>query len=48
MSRLEFTRKTKQAALARSGRRCEAVGNLFDFAEGQRCNCDLSLGGRHA
>lgn len=42
--RLEFSRKTRQAALVRSGYRCEATGPLFGFAEGQRCNCSLSLG----
>lgn len=44
MSRTEFTRKTKQAALERSGHRCEASGPRYGFDEGQRCNCHLSLG----
>ncbi len=44
MSRTEFTRKTKQEALARSGHRCEATGTRYGFEEGQRCNCSLSLG----
>jgi hypothetical protein len=48
MPRLEFSRKTKQAALKRAGHKCEAVGTLFDFKPGQRCNCDLSLGGLNA
>ena len=42
--RTEFTRKTKQEALARSGHRCEAAGTRYGFEEGQRCNCSLSLG----
>ncbi|KKX25338.1 HNH endonuclease signature motif containing protein [Rhizobium sp. LC145] len=44
MSRREFSRKTKQEALKRSGYRCEASGPRYGFSEGQRCNCDLSLG----
>lgn len=44
MSRTEFSRKTKQEALQRSGYRCEASGPRYGFNEGQRCNCDLSLG----
>jgi 5-methylcytosine-specific restriction endonuclease McrA len=44
MARTEFTRKTKQEALQRSGVRCEATGTRYGFEEGQRCNCSLSLG----
>lgn len=44
MSRTEFTRKTKQEALQRSGLRCEAAGTRYGFEEDQRCNCSLSLG----
>lgn len=44
MARTEFTRKTKQEALHRSGIRCEAAGTRYGFEEGQRCNCSLSLG----
>ncbi|MQB37649.1 HNH endonuclease [Agrobacterium tumefaciens] len=44
MSRTEFTRKTKQEALKRSGIRCEATGTRYGFEEGRRCNCSLSLG----
>jgi 5-methylcytosine-specific restriction endonuclease McrA len=44
MARHEFTRKTKQEALVRSGHRCEATGTRYGFEEGQRCNCSLSLG----
>lgn len=44
MARLEFSRKTRQIALKRAGHKCEAVGPLFGFEPGQRCNCSLSLG----
>lgn len=44
MSRREFSRSTKRAALERSGYRCEASGTRYGFEEGQRCNCHLSLG----
>lgn len=44
MSRTEFTRKTKQAALTRSDHKCEASGPRYGLEEGQRCNCSLSLG----
>jgi 5-methylcytosine-specific restriction endonuclease McrA len=44
MSRTEFTRSTKRAALDRSGLKCEASGPRYGFKEGQRCNCSLSLG----
>lgn len=44
MPRSEFTRKTKQEALQRSGIRCEAAGIRYGFDDGQRCNCSLSLG----
>jgi 5-methylcytosine-specific restriction endonuclease McrA len=44
MARLEFTRKTRQAALTRAEYRCEATGALYGFTDGQRCNCNLSLG----
>jgi 5-methylcytosine-specific restriction endonuclease McrA len=42
--RTEFTRKTKQEALKRSGIKCEASGPRYGLEEGQRCNCSLSLG----
>jgi 5-methylcytosine-specific restriction endonuclease McrA len=42
--RTEFTRKTKQDALKRSGIKCEASGPRYGLEEGQRCNCSLSLG----
>ncbi len=44
MSRHEFSRSTRQAALARAGTRCEASGARYGLEEGQRCNCSLSLG----
>lgn len=44
MARTEFSRKTKQQALERSGYRCEASGKRYGFEEGQRCNAHLSLG----
>ena len=44
MSRTEFTRKTRQEALKRSGLKCEASGTRYGMEEGQRCNCELSLG----
>ncbi|MBS0257214.1 MAG: HNH endonuclease [Proteobacteria bacterium] len=44
MARTEFSRKTKQEALQRSGLRCEAAGTRYGFEEAQRCNCSLSLG----
>lgn len=44
MSRHEFSRATKRAALERSGYRCEAEGTRYGFESGQRCNCHLSLG----
>lgn len=44
MPRREFSRKTKRAALERSGYRCEAAGARYGFEPGQRCNCHLSLG----
>lgn len=44
MARTEFSRKTKQEALKRADFRCEATGSRYGFEEGQRCNCDLSLG----
>lgn len=44
MTRREFSKATKRAALERSGHRCEAAGRRYGFDEGQRCNCNLSLG----
>jgi len=42
--RNEFSRKTRQEALHRSGLKCEASGPRYGLEEGQRCNCNLSLG----
>jgi len=44
MSRREFTKKTMREALARSGKRCEAVGKMYGLEAGCRCNADLSKG----
>lgn len=44
MSRHEFSRETRREALKRSGIKCEASGPRYGLAEGQRCNCSLSLG----
>ena len=44
MSRTEFSRATRQAALKRSGLKCEASGPRYGLKVGQRCNCNLSLG----
>ena len=42
--RKEFSRETRRQALRRSGHKCEASGPRYGMKEGQRCNCDLSLG----
>lgn len=42
--RHEFSRETRREALKRSGLKCEASGPRYGLAEGQRCNCSLSLG----
>lgn len=44
MSRNEFTKPTKRAALARSQMRCEAIGTMYGLDAGKRCNADLSKG----
>lgn len=44
MSRHEFNRETRREALKRSDLKCEASGPRYGLAEGQRCNCSLSLG----
>lgn len=44
MARKEFTKKTMREALARSGKRCEAVGAMYGLETGCRCNADLSKG----
>lgn len=42
MARSEFSRKTKQAAWARSGGLCEASGAVYGLPEGKRCWAPLS------
>lgn len=44
MSRAEFSKPTKRAALKRSGQCCEAVGSMYGLEEGQRCNGPLAYG----
>lgn len=44
MSRAEFTKPTKRAALRRSGNFCEAVGAMYGLDEGTRCNAPLGYG----
>lgn len=44
MARQEFSRKTRQEALRRSGLKCEASGQRYGLEEGQRCYGDLSRG----
>jgi hypothetical protein len=43
MSRI-FPKQVKREALARSGLRCEAVGQLYGLPEGTRCNANLGAG----
>ncbi len=44
MSRAEFTKPTKRAALHRSGGVCEAKGAMYGLSVGQRCHERLSYG----
>lgn len=44
MSRRDFTKPVKRAALARSEGRCEAVGAWYNLAPGCRCNAPLAAG----
>lgn len=44
MARNEFSRPTKREALKRSGGRCEAIGEVYGLAPGERCNATLSHG----
>ena len=46
MSRAEFTKLTKRAALKRAGGRCEASGAMFGLGPGQRCTASLATGVR--
>jgi 5-methylcytosine-specific restriction enzyme A len=42
--RHEFTKKTKAAALERSGGRCEAVGERYGHPAGERCERAIGRG----
>lgn len=44
MTRANFSKPTKRAALARSGGLCEAEGCFYGLPEGQRCNVSLANG----
>lgn len=44
MSRAEFSKATKRAALKRSGKLCEAVGTPYGREPGKRCGWPLSFG----
>lgn len=44
MPRREFKKETKRHALARSGGKCEAVGEWYGLESGQRCNAPLAYG----
>ena len=39
-----FSTAVKRAALERSGKRCEATGQLYGLPDGIRCETDLSYG----
>ena len=44
MPRHEFSQKVKREAVKRAAGRCEAVGEVYGLAPGQRCNADLGRG----
>jgi len=44
MTRHEFSKGTKQAALKRSGGICEAVGVVYGLEVGERCTASLANG----
>ena len=44
MSRAEFTKATKRAALLRSNKLCEATGVLYGLKPDTRCNAPLAMG----
>jgi len=44
MSRIEFSKPTKRAALERSGGKCEASGPFYGYPFEFRCNAPLSHG----
>jgi hypothetical protein len=39
-----FSKPVKRAALERSGKRCEATGQLYGLPDGTRCEADLGYG----
>lgn len=43
-NRREFSSRTRKLALARSERRCEAVGTWYGLPAGERCMNDLAYG----
>jgi 5-methylcytosine-specific restriction protein A len=43
-ARREFSRETRRQALLRAQKRCEAVGPMYGFDPGHRCNADLGYG----
>lgn len=44
MSRLEFSKSTRKAALVRSGGVCEAMGAVYGLEPGERCMTSLAYG----
>ncbi len=44
MSRSEFSKPTKRAALERSQMRCEAIGGVYGLEAGIRCSVSLAKG----
>lgn len=44
MSRAEFPKPVKRAALLRSGQRCEAAGGMYGLDPAHRCNAPLAYG----
>lgn len=44
MSRTEFSKPVRRAALERSQMRCEAVGRMYGLEDGIRCTMPLSHG----
>ena len=44
MTRLEFSKATRKAALVRSGGVCEAIGVVYGLEPGERCTALLSYG----
>lgn len=44
MTRLEFSKSTRKAALIRSGGICEAMGVVYGLEPGERCTASLAYG----